>query len=220
VVSAVARQPNPDDSRVFIQTDAPVNPGNSGGPLVNVDGELVGINTFIVTESGGSQGLGFAIPSTIVAVAYPHLKKYGYAHRGAIGVDLQSITPELAEGLKLSRRRGVIVSDVLPGGPADAAGVRVADIVLSVNGKLIDGLPSFLLELYTRVGGEQLKLAMLRGADRLVLDVPVIDVPNEMDQLADLVHPDTDIIEELGVLGLEIDERVSSLLPHVRMAPA
>ena len=82
VVSSVARQPDPDSPTIYIQTDAPINPGNSGGPLVNVDGELVGLNTLILTESGGSQGLGFAIPSAIVASAYPQLQKYGHLHRG------------------------------------------------------------------------------------------------------------------------------------------
>ena len=85
VVSSVARQPAPDSPTIYIQTDAPINPGNSGGPLVNVDGELVGLNTFILTQSGGSQGLGFAIPSAIVASAYPQLRKYGHLHRGSSG---------------------------------------------------------------------------------------------------------------------------------------
>ena len=82
VVSSVARQVEPDSPTIYIQTDAPINPGNSGGPLVNIDGELVGLNTFILTESGGSQGLGFAIPSAIVAAAYPQLRKYGHLHHG------------------------------------------------------------------------------------------------------------------------------------------
>src|SRR5205823_10427374 len=101
VVSAAARQPDPDSPMVFIQTDAPINPGSSGGPLVNVDGELVGINTFILTEGGGNEGLGFAIPSATIAFAYPQLRKYGHVHRGETGLALQAITPGLAAGLKL-----------------------------------------------------------------------------------------------------------------------
>ena len=115
VVSSVARQVEPDSPTIYIQTDAPINPGNSGGPLVNIDGELVGLNTFILTESGGSQGLGFAIPSAIVAAAYPQLRKYGHLHHGQIGFAMQTITPALAAGLGLSRTSGVMVSDVLPG---------------------------------------------------------------------------------------------------------
>ena len=125
VVSSVARQPDPDSPTIYIQTDAPINPGNSGGPLVNVDGELVGLNTFILTESGGSQGLGFAIPSAVVASAYPQLRKYGHLHRGLIGFSMQAITPALAAGLGLSRTSGVMVSDVMPGSAAEAAGIAV-----------------------------------------------------------------------------------------------
>src|SRR5450631_1190360 len=90
VVSAVLRQPDPDSPTVYIQTDAPINPGNSGGPLVNVDGELVGLNTFVVSESGGSQGLGFAIPSAVVAAAYPTLRTYGHLRRGIVGIEVQA----------------------------------------------------------------------------------------------------------------------------------
>src|SRR4029078_5345325 len=114
VVSAVARQMDPDSPTLYIQTDAPINPGNSGGALVNVDGELVGLNTFILSESGGSQGLGFAIPSAVVASVYPQLRKYGQLHRGFMGFNMQSITPALAAGLRLSRTSGVMVSDVMP----------------------------------------------------------------------------------------------------------
>src|SRR4029078_5039948 len=103
VVSAVARQMDPDSPTLYIQTDAPINPGNSGGPLVNVDGDLVGLNTFILSESGGSQGLGFAIPSSLVASAYQQLRKYGHLHRGLLGFSMQAITPALAAGLGLPR---------------------------------------------------------------------------------------------------------------------
>src|SRR6266436_633597 len=117
VVSSVARQTDPDSPLVFIQTDAPINPGNSGGPLVNVDGELVGLNTFILTQSGGNEGLGFAIPSATIAFAYPQLRRYGHVHRGETGIAVQAISPSLAAGLKLPGDWGVIVSDVAPGSP-------------------------------------------------------------------------------------------------------
>src|SRR3984957_3841702 len=121
VVSAVARQPDPDSPLVYVQADTPIHPGHSGGPLVNADGEMIGIDTFIFTTSGGNQGLGFAIPSGVVAFAYPELLKYGHIHQPEIGAIVQSITPELAAGLHLQKDFGIIVSDVSPGGPADAA---------------------------------------------------------------------------------------------------
>ena len=105
IVSAVARQPDPDNPLVFVQTDASINHGNSGGPLVNARGELVGINTFTLADSGGSQGLGFAIPGALVQMAYPKLRRYGHLHRGEIGILLQTITPTLASGPRGTENR-------------------------------------------------------------------------------------------------------------------
>src|SRR3989449_673155 len=115
VVSAVARQTEPDSPMIYIQTDAPINPGNSGGPLVNVNGEVVGVNTFILSQSGGNEGLGFAIPSTMVNIAFQQLSKFGHLHRTEIGIGIQTITPTLAAALNLPRKYGVVISDVLPG---------------------------------------------------------------------------------------------------------
>src|SRR5436190_1567477 len=125
VVVAVARQPHPDNPLVYVQTDAPINHGNSGRPLVNVKGELVGINTFILSDSGASEGLGFAIPSALVQMAYPKLREFGHLHRGEIGILLQTITPTLASGLGLFQDWGAMISDVAPGSPAAAAGLHV-----------------------------------------------------------------------------------------------
>src|ERR1039458_1538904 len=183
MVSAVARQPDPDSPLVYIQTDAPINPGNSGGPLVNADGELVGINTFILTQSGGNEGLGFAIPSAIVAFAYPEFKKYGHVHRGEIGVLVQAITPNLAVALALPRDSGVIVSDVDPGGPAAGAGLQVHDIIRGMDGRAVESLALFSYGLYIHNPGDRAKLNILRGSDRLLLDVPVVERPHDLDQL-------------------------------------
>ena len=155
VVSAVARQPDPDSPLVYIQTDAPINPGNSGGPLVNTDGELLGINTFILTTSGGNQGLGFAIPAGVLAFAYPQLLKYGHIHQPEMGAIIQTITPELAAGLHLQKDFGIIVSDVSPGGPAETAGLRIQDIILSVDGTPAGSLPIFTHSLYMHGSGER-----------------------------------------------------------------
>ena len=114
---------------IYIQTDAPINPGNSGGPLLNADGRVVGINTFILSQSGGSEGIGFAIPSNMVSTVVHQIRKDGHVHRGQIGVFAQSITPSLAAGLELSRDWGVVLGDVDPDGPAAEAGLKVGDIV-------------------------------------------------------------------------------------------
>src|SRR6266478_4576681 len=112
VVSSIARQTDPDDPMIYIQTDASINPGNSGGPLVDIDGNLVGINTFMLTETGGNEGLGFAIPAAIVNFDYQNLRKYGHVQRVSISVRTQNITPTMAAGLGLARSWGAIISDV------------------------------------------------------------------------------------------------------------
>ncbi|HMD34641.1 MAG TPA: trypsin-like peptidase domain-containing protein, partial [Vicinamibacterales bacterium] len=124
IVSAVARQVDPDSPQIYIQTDAPINPGNSGGPLVNIHGEVVGVNTFIISPSGGSDGLGFAIPSATVRTVFKQLKQYGQIRRQDIGIGVQTITQAMADSLNLALGHGVIVSDVIPGGPADTAGMK------------------------------------------------------------------------------------------------
>jgi serine protease Do len=217
VVSAVARQPDPDHPMVYIQTDAPINHGNSGGPLVNVSGELVGINAFILTESGGSQGLGFAIPSALVNVAYRQLRAYGHLHQGEIGANLQTITPDLARGLDLAQDWGVIVSDLMPGGPAELSGLEVKDIILSIDDRPIDNLPLLAFSLYARNAGDRIKLAVLRGKDQIVLDVPVVDRPHDVDHLADRVNPEQSVIRQLGILGLTIDDQIGPMLSSLRV---
>jgi len=218
VVSATARQPNPDSPMVFVQTDAPINPGNSGGPLVNVDGELVGINTFILTEGGGNEGLGFAIPSAAVAFAYPELRHYGHVHRGLTGVAVQAITPTMAAGLKLPLDTGVIVSDVAPSSPADAAGLKVMDIITGIDGGPADNLPAIGTRLFMRRGGERIKLAVLRGSQRLSFEVPVVEVPHEFDRLADLANPEKSLVAKLGILGMDIDPKIAEMLPGLRVS--
>ncbi|HJY86631.1 MAG TPA: trypsin-like peptidase domain-containing protein [Candidatus Acidoferrales bacterium] len=216
VVSSVARQPNLDSPMVYIQTDAPINPGNSGGPLVNVDGELVGINTFILTLSGGNEGLGFAIPSGVVAFAYPQLRKYGHLHRGEIAASVQTITPTLAAGLSLTRDYGVIVSDVIPGGPADKGGLKIQDIILSVNGRATDSLPLFGLSFYLHGAGERAKFEVLRGSEKLLLEIRMVERPHDVDRLLETVGPEKNLVRRLGILGIELDPKLAKMFQNLR----
>jgi serine protease Do len=216
VVSSVARQTDPDSPMVYIQTDAPINPGNSGGPLVNVDGAVVGVNTFILSQSGGNEGLGFAIPSSVVSVAYQQLRKFGHLHRAQIGIGLQTITPVLAAALNLPRSYGVIVSDVLPDGPALAAGIRIGDVLISIDGRMAESIPYVSFRLMSVNAGEKVHLEVLRAQERLAFDVPVIDHTDSMDQITALADPERNVVRPLGILGIEIDKKVAEMAPELR----
>ena len=216
VISAVARQTDPDSPMVYIQTDAPINPGNSGGPLVNSSGEVVGINTFILSQSGGNEGLGFAIPCGVLRVVYEQLRKYGHLHRPEIGVQLQTISPEMAQGLSLSRNYGVIISDVAPGGPAEAAGVRIGDILLTVDGKNADNLPYVAFHMLSREAGEKVHFGILRGTTQMSFDIPLKERPHEMDQVSALADPEKNLVPQLGILAVEIDKNIASMIDDLR----
>jgi serine protease Do len=216
VISSVARQTDQDSPMVYIQTDAPINPGNSGGPLVNVDGAVVGVNTFILSQSGGNEGLGFAIPGGVVSVTYRQLKKFGHIHRATIGIAVQTITPTLAAAMNLPRNYGVIVSDVLPDGAALAAGLRVGDVLLTIDGRPVDSVPYVAFRLMSVSGGEKVHIELLRGADKLAFDVPVVEPMDSMDQITALADPEKNFVRQLGILGIEIDKKVAAMAPDLR----
>jgi serine protease Do len=216
VVSAVARQTEPDSPMVYIQTDAPINPGNSGGPLVNVNGEVVGVNTFILSQSGGNEGLGFAIPSNVVNVAFQQLRKFGHVHRAEIGIGIQTITPNMAAALSLPRTYGVVVSDVLPGSTAEAAGMKIGDVLASMDGRATDNLPIVAFHFYSLETGDKVHLDVLRGKGRLTFDVPVMAAPRDMDQITAVANPEKNLVQTLGILGVEIDKKIASMVSDLR----
>ena len=133
IISAENRNINSGPYDSFLQTDAAINRGNSGGPLFNLDGEVVGVNTAIISPSGGSIGIGFAIPSNITENVVTQLREFGETRRGWLGVRIQSVTDELAESFGLDKARGALVAEVTDGGPAEQAGIRVGDVILSFN---------------------------------------------------------------------------------------
>ncbi len=214
VVSSVARQTDPDDPMVYIQTDAAINPGNSGGPLVDIDGNLVGINTFILSEGGGSEGLGFAIPAAIVNFDYQNLHKYGHVQRVAIGARTQNITPTMAAGLGLARSWGAIIADVTDGGAAEAAGLQIDDIVLAIDDRPILGLPDFMAALYLHPVDQVLKIDVLRGRSPMSFNVPVSVYREKIDQLADIPDLQKSLVRKLSIFVTDLDARIRPLL-HV-----
>ena len=216
IVSSTGRQLHPDDLMAYIQTDAPINPGNSGGPLIDSRGRVVGINTFILTQSGGSEGLGFAIPSNLVQRVYHQIRREGHVHRGRIGVYAQTVTPAMAGGLGLAQDSGVILSDVEPDGPADKAGAKVGDIVAMLNGKVMHTAPQLEMEIFRAPMGQKMTLAVVRGSDHLTIEVPVAQSEDDPQRFADLVNPEDNLIPRLGILGIGIDKKLAELLPDLR----
>jgi serine protease Do len=154
----------------FIQTDAPINPGNSGGPLFNMKGEVVGINTAIVPNG---QGIGFAIPVNVAKPLIPQLISRGEVTRGYIGVSIQAITPELAKAMNLKEAKGALVSDVVPGSPADKGGVKPGDVVIAFNQKNIDGPRDLSSRVAQTPVGQEAKVAVLREGSEKQLTLKV-----------------------------------------------
>ncbi len=212
VISALARQPDPSKQMTYLQTDAPINPGNSGGPLVDMNGSVLGINTFILSQGGGSEGLGFAIPARVVDFVYRSLRAHGHVHRVEIGAVAQEITPDLAEGLHLPMRWGVVVVDVKPNGPAAAAGLHIQDIVLSADDRPIETLPSLSAALYLHRLDKAVKLEILRGNERKILYVPAIEHRDHMDELLDAINPENSLVSRLGILAIDLTGDLRSRL--------
>jgi serine protease Do len=200
----------------YIQTDAPINPGNSGGPLVDSQGRVIGVNTFILSQSGGSEGIGFAIPSNMVNVVYEQLRKEGHVHRGRIGISVQTISPVIAEGLNLPRDWGVLVGDVAPDGPADKAGVKVGDLVLTLNGRTMRTARQLESYIYRSPMRGKVTLGIMRGSGQMSIDVPVIDSVDDPQRFADMVNPEDNLIRRLGILGIGIDKEIAAMLPGLR----
>ncbi|HEY8196622.1 MAG TPA: trypsin-like peptidase domain-containing protein [Gemmatimonadales bacterium] len=216
VVSAVGRQLRDEDRMIYIQTDTPINPGNSGGPLVTAEGVVVGINTMIFSQSGGSEGIGFAAPGNIVRFVYQQIRANRRVRRGEIGVFAQTITPALASGLRLSREWGVVLGDVYPNSPAARAGLRINDVILSVEGKPMENGRQFDVTIYQRPVGDTVHVEVGRGLQRVPLRVVVVERQEDADRFRDMVTPEQNLIPRLGILALEVTPELASVIPGLR----
>ncbi len=182
IVSALARTDvGITDYAFFIQTDAAVNPGNSGGALVDMDGELIGVNTAIFSRSGGSNGIGFAIPVEMVSTVVDAALQDGEIIRPWLGARLQPVTNDLAQSIGLDRPRGAIVAELWPRGPADEAGLRRGDVVIAVDGVDINNEAGARFRFATRTIGETADLTVLRDGERLTLTVEAEPAPGEVE---------------------------------------
>jgi len=216
VVSATARQLKPESPVVYLQTDAAINPGNSGGPLLDINGRIAGINTMIYSESGGNEGIGFAIPANLAREMYERLRKDGRIRRGVIGVIPETITQTLGAGLGLDRDSGVILSDVAPHSPAEAAGLQSGDVVLTVDGKAMGEARDFALEVFQKAPGGTLKMEIQRGRERFTKAVAIVDRDTAPSRLEDLADYRTALVRQLGILAVTVDETVTPVLPNLR----
>jgi len=216
VISSVLRQPDPDDPMVYIQTDAAINPGNSGGPLVDADGSIVGVDTFIYTKSGGNEGIGFAIPGGIARYAYEQIRTYGRVRRRTIGADLQTLTPDMAAGLGFGDLTGVIVSDLDPEGPAERAGLRIQDLIQSIDGMQVDNVSLFTLSLYLRTTNDKVNLQIMRRTKTMNITVPVVEPRHDISRLAELSDPSKDLIPKLGIVGTTVTPELADTVGGAR----
>ena len=180
IVSALARtRVGISDYQFFIQTDAAINPGNSGGALVDINGNLVGINTAIYSRSGGSIGIGFAIPSNMVRLVVDSGRKGGQVKRPWLGATLQPVTPDIADSLGLERPTGALVKQVFEDGPADRAGLEVGDVIVSVSDKTIEDPRAFRYRFTTRGIGGSVAVAALRQGKRLDASIALVAAPED-----------------------------------------
>ncbi len=167
------------DYEDFIQTDAAINPGNSGGALVNLRGELVGINTAILSKTGSYAGIGFAIPSNMARRIMTSILEHGHVTRGWLGVYIQDVTPEMAEALGLDHPTGALVSDVSPNSPAQRAGLQPGDVILALDGKPVDSAGHLRNEVASRGSGAKVDLEVLRDNKKIHVGVVLGTLPSE-----------------------------------------
>lgn len=207
VVSATKRDINAGPYDNFIQTDAAINRGNSGGPLFNMEGEVVGVNTAIISPTGGSIGIGFALPSNTALRVLDQLKQYGKTRRGWLGVHVQNVTNEMASSLGLPKPTGALVASVTPDGPAASAGIKARDVILDFGGQKIRTMRDLPRAVVSSTVGAEVLLNVLRDGETLNITVTLGQLPGEDEDL--LSSESSDGKEHL--LGLTIEPLTADL---------
>jgi serine protease Do len=207
IVSATSRAVGPGSSVPFIQTDVAVNPGNSGGPLFNLDGEVVGVNSMIFSRTGGYMGLSFAIPIDVAVNVQEQLIERGRVVRGRIGVIVQDVNAQLAESFGLDRPRGALVSSVEEDGPADEAGVEAGDIILTLNGEPIDRFNELGTAVAALMPGSEAVLTIWRDGEERELDVRIGELEQEPQQASVGTPPGGEAEGQLGLVVRPLTEQ-------------
>jgi serine protease Do len=216
VISSTQRQLNSSAPVVYLQTDAAINPGNSGGPLVNIRGEVIGMNTMIASQSGGSEGVGFSIPSNTISLVYDQLRRHGHVRRGFIGIVARGITPTLAGGLGLPTQSGIILEDVVPNSSAERSGLHPGDILLTVDGKFFADPRALSVLLFQKKIGDVVPFKVQRGSQVLTLNVPVTERAGDPESILDPMQSAGNIVPKLGIVGIQITDSVAQLIPPTR----
>jgi len=206
IISATGRVIGSGPYDNFLQTDAPINPGNSGGPLINLTGEVIGINSAII-KSG--QGIGFSIPSNMAKKITSQLKEKGKVTRGWIGVSVQSVTPEIAQALGLKEPRGALIGEVVPGGPADAAGIKRGDVIVSFDGNEIKKIGELPLIVAETAAGKTVNVKVIRDSKELPLTLKVAEMPSGKSPVEGLLSPE--------VFGLTVENITPQVMSELRL---
>jgi serine protease Do len=218
IISATKRDINAGPYDDFLQTDAAINRGNSGGPLFNMDGQVIGVNTAIISPTGGSIGIGFAVPSNSAIQVLDQLKQYGETRRGWLGVHVQNVTDEIAASLGLQEPKGALVATVSPDSPAAAAGIQPSDVILTFGGQVIENMRSLPRAVAASPIGKSVAVGLLRRGQPVDVNVTIGRLP-ESEEAADTSHEgepgegdaDADAPEHQELLGLSISPLTEDL---------
>ena len=215
IISAKGRATLGLDYEDFIQTDAAINPGNSGGALVDTDGRLIGINTAILSRSGGNQGIGFAVPTNLARWVVEGLVQNGRVERGFLGVNIQDLTPQLAKEFKLDHANGALVSEVTPQSPADKGGLKNGDVIVEFNGTPVTDSRHLKLQVGATIAGSSVPVKILRDGASKTLQVTVEKLAGDkLAKAASATEPAEDALQGVAVADLDLASRAELKVPE------
>ena len=215
IISATGRNGlDIEDYEDFIQTDASINPGNSGGALVNAHGDLIGINTAIISRSGGNQGIGFAIPINMARRVMDEILKNGKVVRGYLGVVIQEVTPNLAKAFNVPANKGALIGDVTAGGPASKAGLQKGDVIEALNGQTVEDINSLRLQIASMAPGTVARLKVLSNGKEREVDVTLGELPEKANQASPLNPGESSLMR-----GVQVDTLTPNVARQIGVQP-